>query len=201
MNRTSARLCSIVALAFAAAPAIALAQDAVLDRPVAELTGGMANGATTANVAAGNANQQANVGLVALGANGRTIGVVAQALNAPSFVSQDGAASADIADNAFAGSNGWIAANVAAGSANQQANIAGIAIGLQGQAVTAAMLSQSRASREQDSASSSDQTQSEYSTRIGNQAFETSSGLVQLNMAAGNNNTSANVFGLSIAAP
>jgi hypothetical protein len=200
MKRTSARLCSIFALAFAVGPVTALAQDAVLDGPKVELAGGAATGAVAANVAAGNANQQANVGLVALGLNGLAIGVVAQALSTPG-IAREGAARADVADNAFAGSSGWIAANVAAGSANQQANIAGISIGLQGQAVTAAMLSQSRASLDKGSASGNDPTDSDYSTHIGNQAFEASSGLVQLNIAAGDSNTSANVFGLSIATP
>jgi hypothetical protein len=200
MRRTSLRLCGIFALAFVLEPGAALAQDAAMDATQAELAGGTSTGAVAANVAAGNANQQANVGLVALGLNGLAIGTVAQALSSPG-VAHDGAARAGVADNAFAGSSGWIAANVAAGSANQQANVAGISIGLQGQAVTAAMLSQSRASLAKADTSSEDQTPSDYSTRIGDGAFQASSGLVQLNIAAGDNNTSANVFGLSIAAP
>ncbi len=200
MKRTPTRLCGIFALTFVLGPAAAWAQDAVQSENQAELAGGASTGAVAANIAAGNGNQQANVGLVALGLNGVAIGVVAQALSSPA-VAHDGAASAGVADNAFAGSSGWIAANVAAGSVNQQANVAGISIGLQGQAATAALLSQSRASLAKTDTSSEGQTPGEYSTRIGNGAFEASSGLVQLNLAAGDNNTSANVFGLSIAAP
>ena len=94
-----------------------------------------------------------------------------------------------------------MAANVAAGNANQQANVAGIAIGLEGQTLTTAMLSQSRASLAKTDASDDDQAPSDHATHIGDGAFEASSGLVQLNLAAGDNNTSANVFGLSIAVP
>lgn len=199
MTRLSPTLCSIAALAFAALPVASLAQDAGPEGSSAELAGGASNGVVAANVAAGNANQQANVGFVAVGLNAHAIGVVAQAMTNPP-VAHDGAAQAGIADNAFAGSSGWMAANIAAGSANQQANVAGIAIGLEGQALTTAMLSQSRASLAKTDAPE-DQAPSEYATRIGDGAFEASSGLVQLNLAAGDNNTSANVFGLSIAAP
>lgn len=200
MKRISPRLCSLAALAFAVLPAASLAQDAGEDAARAELAGGASTGVVAANVAAGNANQQANVGVVAVGLNGHAIGVVAQALTNPP-IAPAGGAQAGIADNAFAGSSGWMAANIAAGSANQQANVAGIAIGLEGQALTTAMLSQSRASLAKTEASGKDQTPSDYATRIGDGAFEASSGLVQLNLAAGDNNTSANVFGLSIAAP
>ena len=192
------KLSVIAALAFAVMPVASLAQDAAAQG--AELAGGASNGVVAANVAAGNANQQANVGFVAVGLNGHAIGVVAQAMTNPP-VAADGAAQADIADNAFAGSSGWMAANVAAGNANQQANVAGIAIGLEGQTLTTAMLSQSRASLAKTDASDDDQAPSDYATRIGDGAFEASSGLVQLNLAAGDNNTSANVFGLSIAVP
>jgi hypothetical protein len=200
MKRISPKLFGVAALAFAVLPAAALAQDAGGEAASAELAGGASNGVVAANIAAGDANQQANVGFVAVGLNAHAIGVVAQALTSPPMA-HDGAAQAGIADNAFAGSSGWMAANIAAGSANQQANVAGIAIGLEGQALTTAMLSQSRASLAKTDAPGEDQAPGEYATRIGDGAFEASSGLVQLNLAAGDNNTSANVFGLSIAAP
>jgi hypothetical protein len=155
---------------------------------------------TTANIAAGNANQQANVGVVSAGHNGRGLGFLAQTLSSPTIV-REGAGKASIADSAFARSNGWVAANIAAGSANQQANVAGIAVGLPGQALTATMLSQSRASPSRGDVRIQKQVSGEFATTIGAGAFEASSGLIQLNLAAGDNNTSANVFGLSIAAP
>lgn len=200
MKRTSPKLCCSLALAFTLQPALAFGQDADGNGPRAELAGGTTNGVAAANIAAGDANQQANVGFVAVGLNGQAVGVVAQTLSSP-IVAHDGAGQASIADSAFAGSNGWVAANIAAGSANQQANVAGIAVGLPGQALTTAMLSQSRASPSKTDVTGQNQTPGEYATSIGDGAFQASSGLVQLNLAAGDNNTSANVFGLSIAAP
>jgi hypothetical protein len=197
MRRPLIELYVFGALALLVVPIEAVAQDAGAAN--AELSGGPSSGAVAANLAAGDANQQANVGVVALGQTGLSIATVAQSLSNPPLA-QQAAAQAGIADDAFAGSSGWIAANIAAGSANQQANIASIASGLSGQALTATLLSQSRAESTKPGVSSGDDPPTQYATHIGDGAFAASSGVVQVNIAAGDRNTSANVFGLSIAA-
>ena len=193
------------ALSIATFLAIALgtgasAQDATAEGVQAELSGGAVLGVAAANVAAGDGNQQANVGLIAMGEKGLSIGSVAQTTSRPA-VAQTASAQSGIADGAFGGSSGWIATNIAAGSANQQANIAAIAIGVSGQALTADMLSQTRAPSTKEDVVKIGDKPADLATHIGDGAFAGSSGLVQVNVAAGDGNTSANVFGLSIAEP
>jgi hypothetical protein len=194
------------ALSIATSLAIALAtgasaQDATAEGVQAELTGGAVLGVAAANVAAGDGNQQANVGLIAMGEKGLSIGSVAQTTSRPAAAAQTASAQSGIADGAFGGSSGWIATNIAAGSANQQANIAAIAIGVSGQALTADMLSQTRAPSTKEDVVKIGDKPADLATHIGDGAFAGSSGLVQVNVAAGDGNTSANVFGLSIAEP
>ena len=194
------------ALSIATFLAIALgtgasAQDATAEGVQAELSGGAVLGVAAANVAAGDGNQQANVGLIAMGEKGLSIGSVAQTTSRPA-AAQTASAQSGIADGAFGGSSGWIATNIAAGSANQQANIAAIAIGVSGQALNADMLSQTRAPSTKEDVVKIGDKPADLATHIGGDgAFAGSSGLVQVNVAAGDGNTSANVFGLSIAEP
>jgi hypothetical protein len=91
-----------------------------------------------------------------------------------------------------------IAVNLAAGSDNQQANLAIVAIGLEGRAATDAMLSQTRASSE-PGGDLKVAAVGNYATDISPGAFAGSSGLVQVSLVGGERNTSANVFALTVA--
>ena len=166
--------------------------------PEVTLDGGSASGAIAANVTSGSANQQANVGTLGVGARSMALGSVSQNLAAPEL-GHTPSARAAVEDGAFAGSAGWLAANLSAGAGNQQANVAAISVGLGGSPLTMAMLSQSRASTlenldEQARATAPDR----FQAHIGDGAFAGSSGLIQINLAAGDGNTSGNVFVLAV---
>ena len=163
---------------------------------VVEINGiGGTSGRAAVNAAAGNLNQQANVGVIAIGDSAVAIGAVTQITDAPASP-PSALKSATIAENAFAGSNGMIAVNVAAGSGHQQANLAVIAIGIEGQVVTDAMLSQARASN--SPSGGPEQTNApEVVTGISAGAFAGSTGLVQVSLVGGERNSSANTFVLT----
>jgi len=191
-----------ICMAAAALPAAAYANDPPSPPPVnqsedvVEINGnGGSTGRVAVNAAAGNLNQQANVGVIAIGDSAVAMGAVIQITDAP--VSPPAAyKSAMIADNAFAGSTGMIAVNMAAGSGHQQANVAVIAIGIEGQVVTDAMLSQTRASS--SPSGGSDQSNApEVVAGVSPGAFAGSSGLVQVSLVGGERNSSANLFVLT----
>lgn len=158
---------------------------------------GKTSGVANVNVAAGNGNQQVNVGIIASGNAASVVGATAQHIDSLG-VSGGNPATAVLAPGAFAGSSGWLAINGAAGSENQQANVALIAFGIEGRAVADAMLSQTRASHEPTGNPAGDPTSPERNVAIGPGAFENSSGLVQLSLIGGDRNSSANVFALSV---
>lgn len=162
------------------------------------LAGDGIDGVATVNLAAGTVNQQANVGIIAMGGIGSAVGVVDQALTTPG-AEYTAHGSVEIADGAFAHSNGWIAANLAAGSANQQANINLMATGIDGKVASADVLGQIRGPVAPTTESEDPSPSSEASVRIGDRAFENSSGLVQLSMIAGDRNSTANVFAMTVA--
>ena len=194
----SSLLSAIGVLSFAALLASAAnAQPSAEEGPEVELDGGASTGAVAANLAAGSFNQQANVGGVASGDAALATALLAQSLSTPEL-GHTPSARATIAEGAFAGSSGWIAANLGAGDGNQQANVAVIGIGLSGQLATAAMLSQSRASTVRPESDQTTEASDRFRTEIGEGAFQDSSGLVQVNLAAGDGNSSANVFALSV---
>ena len=195
--RRSELLLLAATLMFVLPPSAGVAQEVPLPTNDVELDGDATAGALAVNLVAGSGNQQANVGLIASGGVGLADGAVVQALS----IDQTGrSASAEtrIADGAFADSVGWLATNIGAGIGNQQANVATIAIGLTGQVATAAMLNQSRASTMEVDGVETPNDLEPYRTQIGDSAFADSSGLVQVNLAAGDGNSSANIFALSI---
>jgi hypothetical protein len=163
-----------------------------------------AQGRVGVNVSAGTFNQQTNSAVVAvggsLGADGLAEGTntVVQKLGANN-VSGTGPQSASIDGNAFADSFGMIAVNSAAGSQNQQANLAAIVIGINAPAVSLNLLEQSRSSAEPDANPEAPADAHDKIANIGPNAFENAGGLVQVNVTAGERNSTANLFALSIA--
>lgn len=153
-------------------------------------------GAVAVNIAAGNNNQQANAGVIAIGETSLATGLIDQRLGDNVNI-RSASKVALIGGNAFANSSGLIAVNIASGSDNQQANLAVIAIGIEGQAVTDALLSQTRASQ-QPVGQLAEADAPEGVTGFGPGAFENSSGLVQVSLIGGERNTSANTFALTI---
>jgi hypothetical protein len=78
----------------------------------------------------------------------------------------------------------------------QQANLAVMGIGIEGQVMTDAMLSQSRSSSS-PSGGSEETAAPEIVTGISPEAFAGSSGLVQVSLVGGERNSSANIFVLT----
>lgn len=197
---TRAAVCLSIALTLAL-PGIALAQQTPAaplneSEDVVEVNGtGGSTGRVAVNAAAGDLNQQANVGVIAIGDSAIATGSVTQITDAPASP-PSAYQSATIAEHAFAGSNGMTAVNVAAGSHHQQANIAVIAIGIEGQVVTDTMLSQTRASIS-PSEGSGETASPEIVVGVSPGAFAGSSGLVQVSLVGGERNSSANIFALT----
>ena len=162
------------------------------------IQGGKITGAGTLNVAAGNQNQQTNAALISSGAIASPNAVVGQETDYAG--NSDGPLGASIAADSFAGSTGWLAINGAAGSGNQQANLAIIALGTTGAALSDTALSQARASHEPTAGPDTGAAVHDRSVAIGAGAFADSSGLVQVSLIGGDRNTSANIFALSSSA-
>ncbi|MGB3471876.1 MAG: hypothetical protein WBA51_13725 [Erythrobacter sp.] len=150
------------------------------------------------NMAAGNANQQANIASVASGETAVNTAIVAQVGETASAV-PGRRYDARITGDAFAGSHGLTAVNIAAGSDNQQVNLAMITTGLEGRVASTAVLSQTRASSEPLGINDAS-VQPEHTARIDPGAFRDSSGIVQVSLIGGTGNASANVAVLSMEA-
>ncbi len=181
------------------------AEDAVL--PLEPLPGdyveigsemGTYDGVRHINIAAGNQNQQVNVAAISAGGFAASAATVTQTTDQPALP-EARTYSALISDDAFAGSYGLTAVNIAAGSRNQQANVALIATGLEGRVATNAALAQTRASSEPHGAGDL-ATASQFKAQIDPTAFRDSSGIVQVSLIGGTGNASANVAVLSMEA-
>jgi len=102
-----------------------------------------------------------------------------------------------IEGGAFAGTNGLTSINITAGSQNQMANLALLAIGNSG-AMSDQLLEQSRAPIEPTGGNPEGALPANDRIAIGETAFGEGSGLIQVNLIGGEGNTSANTFALSI---
>ena len=155
-------------------------------------------GVATVNGASGVNNQQVNAGIIASGTTALAMGSILQITHG---LAQAGGqpARAAVAAGAFAGSNGWIAVNGAAGADNQQANLAIMALGGEAVIVSDTTLASSRASQEPMGENGATADVPSRSVAVGGGAFRDSSGIVQLSLIGGDRNTSANSFALLVA--
>ncbi len=149
------------------------------------------------NIAAGSRNQQLNLGVIALGDFAIATASAAQIADNPALAG-DHAASVVVPDGAFANSQGITAVNATAGSDNQQANVALIAIGLEGRVIADAVLMQTRASHEPGEEQGA--AAPERSVTMGQGAFANSSGIIQVSLIGGARNSSANLAVLTVQA-
>ena len=155
-----------------------------------------ASGRIAINLAAGNGNQEANVASIAAGAIPSAPTALVQMQDNPGG---SGAASARLADHALAGASGLIAVNIAAGSANQLANLAVVTIGIAAPAASEPLLEQARASQ-QPPGSPGGSSSPEAEAALSSSAFAGSTGLVQANVVGGERNSASNTFVLSLEA-
>lgn len=158
-------------------------------------SGAGSSGRLAINIAAGNNNQQIGDAALAIG----DIAIVNQMV----LQRFDGAPATDRAteiileDGAFSGVNGLTSISIAAGSQNQMANLALLAIGTSG-VLSDQLLEQSRAPVEPRGAAESGSLPSNDRITIGETALADGSGLIQVNLVGGEDNSSANTFALSI---
>lgn len=183
-------------------PGVAAAQTTPQPQSTAVLSAGdtVSSGRIAINIAAGNLNQEANVAVIAAGAQTATPTALTQSLGTSSAsAGSAGSASARIEDGALAGASGLVAVNVAAGNGNQLANLAIIAIGIDAPIASEPLLEQARASQ-QPSGLPGGSTTPEASAQLASSAFEGSTGLVQANLVGGERNSSSNTFVLTVEA-
>lgn len=166
----------------------------VQDQVVVDGTARGADGRLAVNIASGASNQQMNDAAMAVGDLASVSSVSAQHI--------DGAGAADrstrieLSGSAFANSNGLASINITAGSQNQSANQAVIAVRNYG-AISDALLAQSRASTEPSGLTGGVDARND-NVVVSDDAFRDSSGLIQVNLIGGERNSSANTFALTL---
>lgn len=191
-----AALAALAATTLTYAPALSAqdAQQMTDEVVVAEDTGAGATGRLAVNIAVGNNNQQAGDAVIAIGDIALVTETVSQRMSGPAPT--DHATSITIGDGAFAGVNGLSSINITAGTQNQMANLAALAIGNSG-AMSDQLLEQSRAPIEPNGGIPEGSLPSNDRIAIGDTAFGEGSGLIQVNLIGGEGNSSANTFALT----
>lgn len=154
------------------------------------------SGRLAVNVAAGDQNQQLASAVIAIGEIATTSEVVVQKAAAGS---PDQSTAVVLSGNAFSGNSGLVSLNLTAGSHNQSANLASLAIGQSG-ALTDQFLEQSRAPIEPSGGTEATSAARNDTVAISDEAFGDGSGLFQANLIGGEGNSSANTFSLIVSA-
>jgi len=155
------------------------------------------SGRISVNLAAGTGNQQMAGATVALGAIAGSTGIARQIILTPD--ASDRITLIEVPDDAFAGNSGLLSINISAGTFNQSANLAQLAMGSI-VAMSDQLLEQSRASTEPSGGTGSAANAPNDAIKLSDGAFRDNSGLVQLNLIGGERNSSANIFQLSMSA-
>ena len=187
------------ALGMAMMPASAPAQtvddagDAVI---LAGHEGSGQSGRLAVNIAAGTHNQQASSALLAIGDMAGTQGAIIQHAGSGN---EDRATTIVVGPAAFAGISGLASINITAGTHNQSANLARLAIGQAG-ARSDQLLEQTRARIEPSGGTAQSATGQNDFITIDDAAFGQGSGLIQANLIGGERNSSANTFSLTVLA-
>ena len=164
---------------------------------IGEGEGSHVSGRLAVNLAAGEGNQQMGAASVAIGETA-TIADSARQSTVGSD-SSDRATRISIEGDAFSNNSGLISINVTAGLQNQSANLASLAVGNSG-ALSDQLLAQSRAPTNPTGESEGGAGASNDVVEISDDAFNESSGLIQVNLIGGERNSSANTFSLNVSA-
>lgn len=159
--------------------------------------GDVGTGRIAINIAAGNHNQQVSSVLVAQGDVALTHGAIIQ--HSAITQSEDTANRIEIGPDAFAGLSGLTSLNITAGTQNQSANLAALAIGPSG-ALSDQLLEQTRAPIEPSGGTAHSETGPNDIIAIDDDAFSRGSGVFQANLIGGERNSSANTFSLTVTA-
>lgn len=161
-----------------------------------------ARGAAMVNQAAGDGLLQSNAAAVALNRTGKAI---SRSVAVQRTAARDGDAAADlevdavalIGGRAFSEAQGIISVTQGAGRNNLQVNTIAAGLGLAGEVLVEAELSQSRAGPSEPAAVDADGARAAIVT---NGAFRDAQGLVQVNQVAGQANSTYNRFALGVSA-
>lgn len=153
------------------------------------------SGRLAVNIIAGSRNQQASSAILAVGGAALTHGRIVQHADG---ASADRTTRIAIGPGAFAGISGLASINITAGTQNQSANLAALAIGQTG-ALSDQLLSQTRAPTEPNGGTAPAATGPNDVITIADDAFGQGSGLFQGNLIGGERNSSANTFSLTVA--
>lgn len=177
------------------------AQDAHVpsdDSVVLESTAGAGqSGRLAINIAAGSLNQQASSLVLAQGEVAATREKLTQRSEAGQ--GEDRATRIVLGDGVFAGHSGVASINITAGTGNQSANLASIAIGQAG-ALSDQLLEQARAPIEPSGGPATTASGRNDFIDIDDGAFADGSGVFQANLIGGERNSSANTFSLAVTA-
>lgn len=187
----------LASLAAGSAAAQEVSSFSVIDDNALEAVSGVAH----VNQSAGDANLQLNGAAVVINDTGASIGIVSfvqsSATEVPSPDTLEVDAVSIIDDDAFANVQGLLSVNQASGLSNQQANLVTMALGVDGEIVAEAELSQTRTDGQPAADFEPDGVRH---THIDDGAFRDASGVVQVNQVAGVSNSTFNRFALSLAA-
>ena len=148
------------------------------------------------NIAAGTLNQQASSALLAIGDVAHMQGAILQHAAAGN---EDRATAIMLGPQAFAGIAGMASINIMAGTHNQSANLAMLAIGRAG-ALSDQLLAQTLAPTEPIGGTAQSTSGQNDVIAIDETAFGRGSGLFQANLIGGERNSSANTFSLTVLA-
>lgn len=154
------------------------------------------SGRLSVNIAAGSLNQQASSAIIAIGDVALTHGSIAQHSHAGH---SDRATQIVLGPGVFSGLSGLSSINITAGTQNQSANLAALAIGQTG-ALSDQLLAQTRAPTEPSGGTALAATGPNDVIAIDDDAFGQGSGLFQANLIGGERNSSANTFSLTVMA-
>jgi microcystin-dependent protein len=154
------------------------------------------SGRLAVNIAAGTLNQQASSALLAIG----DVAVTQAAINQHAASgTEDRATAIVLGPGAFAGISGMASINITAGTHNQSANLAMLAIGQTG-ALSDQLLAQTRARIEPSGGTGQSTNGPNDAITLDETAFGQGSGLFQANLIGGERNSSANTFSLTVLA-
>lgn len=193
-------LASVAALVLASAAGLraqdpqAPADDSVV---LESMAGAGQSGRLAVNIAAGSLNQQASSLVLAQGEVAATRERLTQRSDAGE--AEDRATRIVLCDGVFAGHSGAASINITAGTGNQSANLASIAIGQAG-ALSDQMLEQARAPIEPSGGPTTTASGRYDFIDIDDGAFAGGSGVLQANLIGGERNSSANTFSLAVTA-
>lgn len=154
------------------------------------------SGRLAVNIAAGVGNQQASSAILAIGDLALTQGQIIQHAEANTV---ERATQIVLGPGTFSGTSGLVSVNISAGTQNQSANLAALAIGRSG-ALSDELLAQTRAPHEPSGGTAMAAAGRDDTIAIDDGAFAQGSGLFQANLMAGERNSSANTFSLTVTA-